>query len=73
MLNMLALNSPQTPAVIRARLTDLRKRKAFLDDLIQSVERYTEFVSAQSHPGGRVCSFAVRESQIPFQTRPKLL
>jgi len=36
----MAHNSPNSPAAIRAQLSRLRERKAALDHLIRSVERY---------------------------------
>jgi hypothetical protein len=37
---MLPKTSPEPSGAIRARLTDLRKRKAALDEVIASLERY---------------------------------
>ena len=48
---MLATNSPEVPAAIRARLDHLRKRKDFLDRMIEAVERYVQFASAERMPG----------------------
>jgi hypothetical protein len=45
---MILLNSPEAPAVIRVRLANLRKRKAALDELIRSIERYATFDSLDS-------------------------
>ena len=52
---MILQNSPEVPAVIRVRLAHLRKRKAALDELIRSVERYVALDSfqAQTDLGGR--------------------
>jgi hypothetical protein len=49
---MILQNSPEVPAVIRVRLAHLRKRKAVLDELIRSVERYVALDSLQAQPGG---------------------
>ena len=35
--------SPETSGAIRARLTDLRNRKAVLDEAIASLERYAVY------------------------------
>ena len=49
-------NSPETSGSIRARLTDLRNRKAALDEVIASLERYAicarepDEVNLQSDP-----------------------
>jgi len=48
---MILPNSPEVPAVIRVRLAHLRKRKAALDELIRSVERYVALDSLQAQPG----------------------
>jgi hypothetical protein len=48
---MILPNSPEVPAVIRARLARLRKRKAALDELIRSVEGYVAFESLQAQSG----------------------
>jgi hypothetical protein len=50
-LNMLALTPPEVPVVIRARLDHLRKRKDFLDSMIEATERYVQFASAEAAPG----------------------
>lgn len=51
---MILLNSPEVPAVIRVRLAHLRKRKAALDELIRSVERYVALDQAQDGWDGRL-------------------
>ena len=48
---MLATNSPEVPAAIRVRLDHLRKRKDVLDRMIEAVERYVQFASAERMPG----------------------
>jgi hypothetical protein len=48
---MLATNSPEVPAAIRVRLDNLRRRKDFLDRMIEAVERYVQFVAAEGMPG----------------------
>ena len=47
---MIATNSPDVPAAIRARLDHLRKRKDFLDRMIEAVERYVQFAAAEAAP-----------------------
>ena len=37
--------SPEPSGAIRARLTDLRKRKAALDEVIASLERYAVYAT----------------------------
>jgi hypothetical protein len=48
---MIATNSPEVPAAIRVRLDTLRRRKDFLDRMIEAVERYVQFASAEGMPG----------------------
>ena len=50
---MILLNSPEVPAVIRVRLALLRKRKALLDELIRAVERYAVFNSLDAESDRR--------------------
>jgi hypothetical protein len=40
---MLPKTSPETSGAIRARLIDLRNRKAALDEVIASLERYAVY------------------------------
>ena len=40
---MFPKTSPETSGAIRARLTDLRNRKAALDEVIASLERYAVY------------------------------
>jgi hypothetical protein len=40
---MFPKTSPETSGAIRARLTDLRNRKAALDEAIASLERYAVY------------------------------
>ena len=44
---MLPKTSPEPSGAIRARLTDLRKRKAALDEVIASLERYAVYAMPQ--------------------------
>ena len=45
---MFPKTSPETSGAIQARLTDLRNRKAALDEAIASLERYAAY---SLHPG----------------------
>jgi hypothetical protein len=42
---MFPSTSPETSGAIRARLTDLRNRKAALDEAIASLERYANYAT----------------------------
>ena len=50
---MVPKHTPETPGVIQARLTQLRVRKAVLDDLIFCLERYSiyKFPELRRLPG----------------------
>ena len=52
-------SSPETSGAIRARLTDLRNRKAALDEAIASLERYA------------ICARQLDE--VPPQSDPKVV
>ena len=45
---MISKTSPEPSGAIRARLTYLRNRKAALDELILSLERYAEYALPRS-------------------------
>ena len=42
---MFPSTSPETSGAIRARLADLRNRKAALDEAIASLERYADYAA----------------------------
>ena len=48
---MFPKTSPETSGAIQARLTDLRNRKAALDEAIASLERYAAY---SLHPGAAI-------------------
>lgn len=47
---MIHKSSPEVAGAVRARLAYLRRRKALLDDLIHSLERYAVYEMAPSEP-----------------------
>jgi hypothetical protein len=47
---MFPKTSPETSGAIRARLTDLRNRKAAIDEVIASLERYAVYALPPGEP-----------------------
>lgn len=53
-------SSPETSGAIRARLADLRNRKAVLDQAIACLERYAIYCAP---PGSEIAPEAVTEAE----------
>ena len=63
---MLPKTSPETSGAIRARLIDLRNRKAALDEAIASLERYAVYTMP---PGAVIPQRAPKVVQIKGDAR----